>query len=366
MSDNEGPGRRVALVHEWFDSVGGSEQVFLEISNTLPSADRYVLWREGAAVDGPPMKESWLSRTPLRRHKALALPFMLPAWRMLDGSGYDLVLSSSHAFAHSAKFRDDAGTRYLSYVHTPARYVWSPELDVRGGSPLLSPVRAVLRRADVAMTRHVHSYAANSNEVRTRIRRYWGRECRVIHPPVDVDYFAPSQVELSASGREYLLGVGRWISYKRFDLMIEIAETARVPLVIAGGGPEEDRLRRLAANARVEVRFVTRPSKAQLRALYVGALALLYPTHEDFGMVPVEAQASGTPVIGLGRGGLLETVLPGETGFLADSFEPADYAALVHRLSEPDRSATIANAQRFSIERFRAQITDWVREEGLS
>jgi glycosyltransferase involved in cell wall biosynthesis len=356
---------RIALVHEWFDSVGGSEQVFLEIAGSLPEADRFVLWREGEAADAPQMNESWLARTPLRRSKALALPFMLPAWRMLDGGGYDLVLSSSHAFAHSVKFRDDANTRYLSYVHTPARYVWSPELDVRGANPLLTPMRGVLKKADVALTRHVHSYAANSAEVQARIKRFWDRDCRVIHPPIDVGFFAPTEAELAGHTRDYLLGVGRWISYKRFDLMIEIAEHAGVPLVIAGGGPEEERLRRLAADATVAVTFVPRPDRQELRTLYAGALGLLYPTHEDFGMVPVEAQASGTPVLGLGRGGLLETVVPGETGFLVDSVDPADHAALVGRLAHLNRSAAIANARRFSVERFRTAIADWVREEGL-
>jgi glycosyltransferase involved in cell wall biosynthesis len=357
--------RRVALVHEWFDAVGGSEQVFLEIVKTLPQADRYVLWRDGTAGEGQQMTESWLSRTPLRRHKALALPFMLPAWRMLNGGSYHLVLSSSHAFAHSVKFRDQSATRYLSYVHTPARYVWSPELDVRGGHLLLKPMRSVLKRADVALSRHVHSYAANSQEVQARIKRFWSRECRVIHPPVDVDYFAPTQAESAGRHRDYLLGVGRWISYKRFDLMIEIAERARVPLVIAGGGPEEERLRRQAADATVGVTFVPRPSKADLRSLYLNALALLYPTHEDFGIVPVEAQACGTPVLGLRRGGLLETVRPGETGFLVDSIDPSDYAALVSRLVDLKPAPAMANARRFSSERFRTNIADWVSEEGL-
>ncbi|GAB3172524.1 glycosyltransferase involved in cell wall biosynthesis [Micromonospora palomenae] len=356
-------GKSVALVHEWFSATGGSEQVYLRMAEVVPHARRFVLWKEhDVAEGGEDMQESWMSRTPLRRSKALALPVMPLTWRTLTRERYDVVISSSHAFAHTVKLGDSLGTRYLSYVHSPARYVWSPELDQRGAQALLAPMRRVLQASDRRLSRHVHSYAANSREVQGRIRRYWGREARVINPPVDVDYFADAPEAVKQQGRGYLLGVGRWISYKRFDLMLEIAAEVRLPLVLAGSGPEEAALRRRAERLDVPVTFEIRPTNERLRELYWGALCLLYPGHEDFGMIPVEAQACGTPVVGLARGGLLETVEDGQTGYLVDGFEPSAYAARVRRVAELSTETVLANAQRFSVSAFQSSLASWIAD----
>lgn len=356
------PGRSVALVHEWFGATGGSEQVFLSIAEMLPHADRFVLWKDEDVRVDQELRESWMSRTPLRRSKPLALPVMPLTWRTLTSEKYDLVLSSSHAFAHTVKLGHPSETRYLSYVHSPARYVWSPELDVRGSQPLLAPMRKALQAADKRLSRHVHSYAANSREVQARIRRYWNRDARVINPPVDVDFFAAAPEAVKQQDRRYLLGVGRWISYKRFDLILEIAAEVQLPLVLAGSGPEEVRLRRQAERLKVPVTFEVHPTNERLRELYWGALCLLYPGHEDFGMIPVEAQACGTPVVGLARGGLLETVGEGRTGYLVDGFGPSAYAAAVRRLTELSAKCVIANAQRFSVSAFQTSLASWIAD----
>jgi glycosyltransferase involved in cell wall biosynthesis len=206
----------------------------------------------------------------------------------------------------------------------------------------------------------VHAYAANSREVQARIRRFWKRDAVVIHPPVDVEYFATAPAQ---PARDYLLGVGRWIPYKNFDLMIEVAAEAGLPLVVAGSGPEETRLRRLAANVRVPVTFEVRPSRERLRELYAGARALLFPAHEDFGIIPVEAQACGTPVIGLNSGGLLETVVDGDTGFLLGSMRPVDHAGAVRRVGELDGARIREHAAAFSPQRFSDQMGDWIMHE---
>jgi glycosyltransferase involved in cell wall biosynthesis len=355
--------RSVALVHEWFGATGGSEKVFESIGEVLPSAQRFVLWQDAGATPAAALRESWLARTPLRRSKALALPAMLLAWRTLTRQHFDLVISSSHAFAHTVKLGEDGHTRHLSYVHSPARYVWSPHLDGRGTNPMLVPMRAALKAADVRLARHVSGYAANSVEVRDRIRRYWHRDAVVIHPPVDVDYFFGAPAADRDQSRDYLLGVGRWIRYKNFGLMIAIAEAAGCPLVIAGSGPEEAALRKLAAEADVEIVFELAPDRDRLRRLYWGARALLFPTHEDFGIVPVEAQACGTPVLGLRRGGLLETVEEGLTGHLVDSLRAGDYAPMVERLGDLDRGAIQTNAERFSADVFHKKIAMWIDDE---
>lgn len=355
-------GRSVALVHEWFGATGGSEQVFLSVAKMLPHAQRFVLWKDHDADIDYDLRESWLSKTPLRRSKALALPFMPVAWRTLTREKYDVVISSSHAFAHTVKLGHSEDTRYLSYVHSPARYVWSPELDGRGAQPHFAPVRKVLQAGDKRLSRHVHSYAANSREVQARIRRYWNREARVINPPVDVEFFAGAPKLVKDQERTHLLGVGRWISYKRFDLMIEIAAEARLPLVLGGSGPEEVALRRHAERANARVTFEVRPSKERLRELYWGAKCLLYPAHEDFGMIPVEAQACGCPVLGLARGGLTETVVHDESGFLVNDLQTSEFVKLIPDLDALKEDAIRANSTHFAVGSFRRKITDWLAE----
>jgi glycosyltransferase involved in cell wall biosynthesis len=321
-----------------------------------------VLWRDPDAHRGAAFHESWLARTPLRHAKPLALPVMPITWRTLTREHYDVVITSSHALAHTVKVASDEQTRYLSYVHSPARYVWSPNYDERGANPLLTLPRLALQAADVRLSRHVYRYAANSLEVQRRIRAYWKRDAQVINPPVDVDYYAACPPHARAVQRRYLLGVGRWVPYKNFDLMIEIAEQTRMPLVIAGSGPEEAALRRIAAKVAVPVMFEHRPTRERLRELYWGARALLFPAHEDFGIVPVEAQACGTPVLGIRRGGLLETVIDGRTGFLVDSNEPASYQAVLRGVDALDRSLIMRHARNFSSEVFKARMTAWIAE----
>lgn len=356
-------GKRVALVHEWFTAAGGSENVFVAINELLPDAKAYVLWRDADAGRGEHFQESWLARTPLRGRKPLALPVMPLAWRTLTREHFDVVISSSHAMAHTVKMGSHADTRYLSYIHSPARYVWSPSFDGRGAGGLLAVPRRAMQAVDVRLSRHVHGYAANSREVQARIQRYWGRHARIINPPVDVPYFADAPLPQRAQPRDYLLGVGRWIPYKNFDLIIEIAGAAGVPLVIAGAGPEEAALRRAAARVRVPVTFERRPSRERLRELYWGARALIFPVHEDFGIIPVEAQACGTPVLGPRSGGLLETVVDGMTGALLDSADPRAYAAALRECDRLDPEQLRKHAQQFSTEAFKTRMAAWLREE---
>jgi glycosyltransferase involved in cell wall biosynthesis len=355
----------MAIVHEWFSATGGSEIVFRHIAGIVPHAARFVLWREPDVLDDFSVRESWLARTPLRRAKALALPVMPLVWRTLSRERFDVVLSSSHAFAHTVKLGSDDGTRYLSYVHTPARYLWSPAYDGRGDARSLALPRRALRAVDLRLSRHVHSYAANSREVAQRIRRYWHRDAEVIHPPVDVDYFG-APVPAGPSNRDYLLAVGRWVRYKNIALTIAIAAEAGWPLVIAGSGPDEARLRAAAATVDIPVTFEVRPGRERLRELYRGARALLFPTHEDFGIIPVEAQASGTPVVGLRRGGLLETVSEGETGFLVDSLQARDYLPALARLDELRSEDIQRNARRFDHATFAHRMGAWIHRESAA
>lgn len=353
---------RVALVHEWIDATGGSEQVFEEMAQVFPEADLWALWNNVPnRRDGRSVTESWLARTPLRGRKALALPFMPLVWHSLSRTAvYDVVVGSSHCMAHGARFPASPAATYLAYVHSPMRYVWSPELDPRGGSMVSRLMASPLKAVDRRLMRDVARVAVNSHEVRRRVEQFWDREAAVIYPPVDTDFFAPTSPTSDLPFPSYVLGVGRFIPYKRFDVIIAAAAVAGVPLVIAGSGPDEAALREQALTCGVPVAFETQPTRERLRELYTGADALLFPVHEDFGIVPVEAMACGVPIVGLARGGLLETVEHGTTGWLVEDPTPT---ALARGLLETPALAgphLRQSALRFSRPRFHAEFAAWV------
>jgi glycosyltransferase involved in cell wall biosynthesis len=355
----------LALVHEWLEDVGGSENVFWALVDQFPEADRWCLW-DNRRTREPAVSETWLGRTPLRRSKMAALPLMPLAWSTQRSPRYDVVLSSSHSFAHTVRFPSSRQAAYLTYVHTPARYVWSPELDHRGASPLVAVGAPALRRVDHRLARRADSVAVNSVEVQERVLRHWGQESVVIHPPVDVDFFAVDDATTAGDlpaglPHGFALAAGRWVSYKRFDAAIRAAAVGDVPLVLAGAGPEEQHLRGVAADCGAHVTFVPNPTRAVLRALYRRADVFVFPGHEDFGIMPVEAQAAGTPVAGLGVGGLLETVVPGVTGALTQTVEPQELAAAIEAAAGLKGSAAPAQqAQLFHGRVFAAAIAQWL------
>jgi glycosyltransferase involved in cell wall biosynthesis len=242
------------------------------------------------------------------------------------------------------------------------RYAWLPELDTRrpGGGAVTRSAQAALRSWDRHSASWVDSFTANSATVRDRIRRFYERDARVVHPPVDVEFFNPG--DASERGK-FALAVSRFIPYKRLDLAIEAAAVADVDLVMAGSGPEEGRLRDIAAARHPgRVSFCIAPRSDELRELYRRASALVYPGREDFGIVPVEAQACGTPVVALGIDGTKESVVHGETGILVKRQDPELLAEGIRELLRarfsPDRC--VRNAQRFSRARFNRQIYGWV------
>lgn len=360
------------LVHEWIERSGGAEKVLDEFVKCYPDADLHCLWNDAAGrYSTTDVHESVLASTPLRRSKALAVPVMPFTWRRLPNRDYDFALISSHLFAHHAAFR---GARNdvpkFVYVHTPARYVWNPELDQRGNSPLAKLGSPLLRRIDRKRASEGASFAANSEFVRERVERAWGVSARVIHPPVDVDRITAvddwrtrlndNELQLLSSlPSNFVLGASRFIPYKRLDWVIRAAERAGVAAVIAGSGPEEDRLRALAAAASVPVRIVHRPSDALLFALYQQALAYLFPPIEDFGIMPVEAMAAGARVITNSVGGASETVVPGVDGL---HFHEDRWESLAECISEIDtlESREGHSHGKYSARRFRSEISSWI------
>lgn len=355
---------KVALVHDWLTGTRGGEKVLRELARLFPGAPLFTLFHFPGSV--PPeveareVRTTWLQRvvSPRRDYRSL-LPLYFLACERWDLSGFDLVLSTSHCVAKAAK----RGPRafHLCYCHTPVRYLHDQFDDylrgrgtfARGAARL---VRAPLRARDVATVPRVDAFLANSENVRERIARLYGRTSRVVPAPVDDRFYTPAPRE-----RRGLLVVSALAPYKRVDDALAASARLGLPLTVAGFGPEERRLRALAG---ANVTFAGSPSDEELRELYRSAELVLMPGEEDFGIVPLEAQACATPVVALGKGGALETILDGVTGVLYPSpgSEPLAEAIDLARSRRFDGERLVANAARFSEASFRARFLDAARE----
>lgn len=327
------------------------------------------LWNDTPARYRPrEVHETWLARTPLRHRKASALPIMPATWRV-PRRGYDWALVSSHAFAHHVNVGAPEVPKYV-YVHSPARYLWARELDARGDNVAARMAGPALRAIDRRAAREATGIAANSRFVADRIERAWGRQARVIHPPVDVSWIrseawraqltdAEHRV-LDALPPDFVLGISRFVPYKRLDTVIQAGSLLDLPVVIAGHGPRESRLRAAAAEASVPVHFQIQPSDALVLALMQRARLLVFPPVEDFGMVAVEAMATGTPVMANRIGGSGESVQHGIGGALFDPRSPAEIRAAAELCGTLSRSRIAAHAQQFDAPAFDRALQDWV------
>ncbi len=374
VATNQVPDRGL-IVHEWIEQRGGAEKVLLGLTKAFPAAKVLSLWNDDPErFSRDLVSETWFAKTPLRRHKAVALPLMPVSWRLGRQAMADWAVVSSHAFAHHVKVRGSTGLApKFVYVHSPARYIWAPQLDSRGWA---LPVRAAsipLRRIDRRRAQEPRALAANSAFVQSRVRETWDRDAVVIHPPVDTERI--SQVSdwrefleseemrvIDALPADFLLGASRFVPYKRLDLVIRAGQVAKLPVVLAGGGPGELELRQRAQDTNVDVRFVRYPSDALLYALYQRAFCLVYPAIEDFGIIPVEAMAAGTPVLGMNTGGVSESVVDGRTGALVGDFGDVELRAGLARIERCERDQVKARAQDFSTARFVEEVRAWVTD----
>ncbi len=356
------------LTHEWLAKAGGSENVFEQLTATFPNADQYCLWNDDIERF-PKARETWLSRTPLRRGKAISLPFLRSALRSIPVENYDTVLASSHAFGHYNAYRAaQKGSRGFAYVHSPARYIWAPEHDVRGQSAAVRAVSPLMRRLDRRTTSNRVSYAANSEFVRRRIQDSWGVDSEVIHPPVAVKEIAEAlAAPLNEPDAEvarglpdaFLLGASRLVGYKRLDLVIDLAAELGRPVVIAGDGPERLPLEAAANRQGVRALFLGRVSDRLLFELYRRAALFVFLPVEDFGIMPLEAVTAGCPVLVNSSGGAWEGLrrtgagLPTALGDLNVIVRAASTAMTLKSAAGPDSTAWFAN------EMFAKRITDW-------
>lgn len=366
---------RVAIVHDWFDKPGGAERVLGELVECFPDADLFALVdmlsdADRSFIHGKAVRTSFIQKLPgARRYFRRYLPLMPLAIEQLDVSDYDLVISSSWAVAKGVITGPDQ--LHVAYVHTPIRYAWDQQHDYLKLEQLDRGLKGAVARLilhwlrlwDIRTANNVDVWLANSGNVARRIRKTYGKQAEVLHPPVRIEDFA-----CTTRKEGFYFTCSRIVQYKRIDLLVDafLARPER-ELVVAGDGPELSALKKRARQA-PNVRFLGRRPDAEIRDLLANARAFLFAANEDFGIAPIEAQACGTPVIAFGRGGALETVrgLGAErpTGCFFEEQTPAAILQAIDRfenLAVPiDPHDCRANANRFRADLFRSRFREIV------
>ena len=354
---------KVALVHDWLVTLRGGERVLEALCELFPEADVYTLIHKPGTM--PPLIEdrriytSFLQQVPgIHTRYRHFLPLFPRAIESFQLEGYELVISSSHCVAKG--IRKPAGAKHLGYVHAPMRYMWDLFDDYFGPGRTSRPVRLAalaarpwLQRWDRRTAVGVDRFVANSHHIAGKIRRFWDREAGVVHPPVDLERFCAAPTEGTGQGG-YFLWLGAFAPYKRLDIALEAFRTLDTPLWVVGTGQEASRL--TSGPLPPHIRFLGNVPDAELPGLYRNARALLFTGEEDFGITPLEAQATGRPVIAYAKGGVLETVTS-RTGLFFSEQTPAALAAAVRQFEawEPHflPAEARAQAQRFSRQAFQ-------------
>jgi glycosyltransferase involved in cell wall biosynthesis len=349
------------LVHDYLLVMRGAERCFMAMCDLYPGAPVATLLYDSEKfadrLGERQVLSSSLQRLGARQSSFRTLLPLLPAAaERLPVEGHRLVLSSSSAFAHGVQ--PDPEAVHVCYCYTPFRYAWYER--ERGVAQAPRPLRPLVGRClsrisdwDFRMAQRNTHYVAISRISRERIRRYWGRDAPIVHPPVELDRFAPGKPE------DYFLTVGELVRHKHVELALEAARQAGVPVKVVGSGPDEARLR---ATYSENVEYLGRVDDDGLAKLYARARAFVMPGVEEFGIAAVEAQAAGRPVIAINRGGAQETVVDGETGTLVPDGDASAMAAAMRSsfLEEFDPRAAIGNARRFSVSAFKQGIRDQV------
>lgn len=352
---------RVAVIHEWLTIPGGSEKVVEEILRLVPHAELFTSVYDPAPWPGlitdRPVHASFLNRVPgASVHYTRLLPFMDLAFRSFDLSGFDLVISSNHASAKNV--RTPAGIPHVCYCHTPMRYAWDPSfLEDEALGPITRRIvplgTAWLRRVDRKRAGDPDVFVANSSFVASRIAGFYGRTSQVIHPPVHIEPL----LRTPRDERDAYLVFGRVVPYKRVGLAVQACERLGRRLLVAGTGRDLERVRQLAGP---HTEFLGHVPQEDVPNLFSRARALLFPGLEDFGIVPVEAQAAGVPVVAYHAGGISDSVIDGTTGVLYPRGSVEGLIDGITRFESLsfDHQAIRDNALRFAPERFAAAFAE--------
>lgn len=354
---------KIAIVCDWLTVFAGAERVVYELTRLFPKATIYTSLfddKNCAVFKDRTVVESSLKYFPFaRKFHRLYLPFMPAIFERMDFSDYDIVISSSHSASKGIITKP--GTLHISYCHSPMRYVWdqshSYQKNFRSFLPLkflYSPILHRIRQWDRIAADRVDTYISNSKYISRRIKKYYKRDSKVIYPPVNLDFFKPS------SEREnYYLAVGRLIPYKRFDLLVSAFNELKLPLKIVGDGPDFYKLKKIAKN---NIEFLGKLSDDDLKNTYSRAKALIFPQVEDFGIVPLEAMSSGTPVIAYAKGGAMESVTENVSGIF---FHEQSEEAIIESIKKFekikwDTDEVVKSVYKFSPARFRVEILHFI------
>jgi len=374
--------KKIALVFDWLDDNGGMEQVNLALADVFPNAPIFTSVYDHAKFPDLEhrVKPSWLQKLPAQirpKHQLLA-PFMPMAFKRFDLSEYDLIISSaSSGFAKCVrKTRSDQ--THVCYCHTPVRYLYHAREDYLHNYPLpwyLKPFKIVLplvlrwlKMVDQDSIKNVDHFVANSSFIAERIDRYYSQSSAVVYPGVDIKKFAQEQKN-SSKKDYYFLALGRFIPYKKFDLLVETFAANKLPLRLAGVGPELERCRQMADDLGADnIEFLGFVDQSKLPGLYAGARAFLFPAEEDFGLTPVEAMASGLPVIYYASGGAVESV--GDMGVGFDQQSSASLQITIENFLDKEQSFSSENitkrANQFTTERFQKNFLAFLEQHVLS
>jgi glycosyltransferase involved in cell wall biosynthesis len=353
---------RVALVHDYLNQYGGAERVLEALHELFPDAPVFTSIFDAAAMPTNyrswDIRVSWMQRLPAwRKHFRKYFLLYPSAFESFDLSEYDLVLSSSSAYAKGIIPRP--GALHICYCHTPMRFAWRTgeyvERESIGGpvGGMLGVLLTYLRMWDVLSAKRVDAFIANSHEVAGRIQRFYAQPAEVIPPPVDLPPYMPSAPE------EFYLTGGRLVPYKRIDVVVQAFNALKLPLVVFGSGRDREQLEAIAGP---HVRFVGRVDEDELRSLYRRCRAYITAGDEDAGIQPVEAMAAGRPVIAYASGGVRETVLDGVTGCFFHEQTPAALAVAVaqSRTVRFESQRIRHHAEQFGREQFKQRIEQFI------
>ncbi|MBI2119608.1 MAG: glycosyltransferase [Elusimicrobia bacterium] len=358
---------KIALVHDWLTGMRGGEKVLEIFCDLFPDAPIYTLLhikgKVSKKIESHKIITSFIQKLPCAKKKYRSyLPLMPLAIESFDMSNYDLVLSSSHCVAKGVKVKKNA--LHISYCHTPMRYIWDQydeyfsskqaHFIVRACMKILRPY---LQKWDQNSSQNVNYFIANSNFVKDRIKKYYFKEAHIIHPPVDTQFFMPESNSPEPSS--FYLIVSALAPYKKVDLAIQVFNILKQNLKIIGSGPSEKKLKKMAHK---NIEFLGWKSNEELRWYYQHCKALIFPGTEDFGIVPLEAMACGTPVIAYAKGGALETIQENKTGIFFKEKTPESLLQAIEKFNHCfwEKNSLRENALLFNTETTKENLKNFI------